>query len=100
MSDGQWILDAPNFQPALNQPLLFFTDSRGGLWVIQYGVGLWHVRPDGATILFTLRNGLPSQFITCWLEDNEGNVWIGTKEAGLVRIRDRRFKEYTTADGI
>lgn len=100
MSNGQWILDAPNFRPALNQQLHFFADSHGGLWVIQYGVGLWQVRPDGATILLTLENGLPSKFITCWLEDNEGNVWIGTKEAGLVCIRNRRFKEYTKADGI
>ena len=50
--------------------------------------------------MLTPKNGLPSKFITCWLEDNEGNIWIGSKEAGLARIRLRQFKEFTAADGI
>lgn len=100
-SGGRWDQIGPDFQPRPDRgPLHFFADSQGGLWVIQYGVGLWHIRSDGATALLTTENGLPSKFITCWLEDNEGNVWIGTKEAGLVRIRDRQFKEYTAADGV
>ena len=101
MSDGRWTATALDFQPPPNGgPLYFFADSQGGLWVIQYGTGLWHVRPDGQAALLTLGNGLPSKFITCWLEDQEGNIWIGTKEAGLARIRHRLFKEYTAADGI
>lgn len=98
---GQWTNRAPTFHPnPASQSLRFFADSQGGLWVIEYGIGLWHVRPDGAATLLTLRDGLPSKFITCWLEDNEGNIWIGTKEAGLARIRRRQFKEFTTAHGI
>ena len=101
MSGGKWILTVAHFPPASSHEALhFFADSQGGLWVIKYGTGLWHVRPDGAATLLTLKNGLPSKFITCWLEDNEGNIWIGTKEAGLACIRHRRFKEFTAADGI
>ena len=101
MSDGQWTLTAPRFRPPPErEPLRFFADSRGGLWAIEYGTGIWHVRPDGTVAVLTPENGLPSRFITCWLEDNEGNIWIGTKEAGLARIRRRLFKEYTTANGI
>ncbi|HEV2436380.1 MAG TPA: two-component regulator propeller domain-containing protein [Verrucomicrobiae bacterium] len=101
VSGGKWASAAPEFQPSPNhEPLRFFADSQGGLWVIEYGTGLWHVSPDGAAALLTLENGLPSKFITCWLEDNEGNIWIGTKEAGLARIRRKLFKEYTAADGI
>lgn len=101
MAGGRWIVAVPQFQPAPDRgPLHFFADSQSGLWVIQYGTGLWHVRPDGTATLLTLENGLPSRFITCCLEDDEGNIWAGTKEAGLVRIRDRQFKEFTAADGI
>jgi signal transduction histidine kinase/sugar lactone lactonase YvrE len=101
MNSGQWTVQADEFQPSRGvKSLRFFADSRGGLWVVEYGVGLWHVRPDGTAALLTLRDGLPSKFITCWLEDSEGNVWIGTKEAGLARIRRRQFKQYTAADGI
>ena len=101
MSGGQWVVSAPDFHPPPNrEPLRFFMDSQGGLWVIEYGTGIWHVWPDGRTDLLTPENGLPSKFITCWLEDYEGNIWIGTKEAGLARIRHRLFKEFTAAEGI
>lgn len=101
MRGAQWILTASNFRPAPSHgPLHFFADSQGALWVIEYGTGLWHIQPNGEATLLTPATGLPSKFLTCWLEDNEGNIWIGTKEAGLARIRDRQFKEYTAADGI
>ncbi|HTQ49521.1 MAG TPA: two-component regulator propeller domain-containing protein, partial [Candidatus Acidoferrales bacterium] len=101
MSGGEWNLTASQFEPQRNRgPLHFFADSQGGLWVIEYGTGLWHVGPDGKTDLLTPENGLPSKFITCWMEDNQGNIWIGTKEAGLARIRHKQFKVFTAADGI
>src|SRR5262249_33598192 len=101
MSRGQWTLKSEQFQPnGNNQPLRFFADSQGGLWAIEYGAGLWHVRPDGTAALLTRETGLPSKFIACWLEDDEGNIWVGSKEAGLARIRPRQFKQFTAADGI
>ncbi len=101
MSRGRWTLTAEQFRPnGNNQPLRLFADSQSGLWAIEYGVGLWHVRPDGSAARLTRDTGLPSRFVTCWLEDNEGNIWIGTKEAGLARIRARQFKQFTAADGI
>jgi ligand-binding sensor domain-containing protein/signal transduction histidine kinase len=97
----RWVEEVKRFRPAdTTEPLRFFADSQGGLWVIEYGDGLWHVRPDGTASLLTREDGLPSKFITCFLEDNEGNIWIGTKEAGLARIRPRQFKQYTSVDGI
>ena len=100
-SQGKWTTTAPDFNPSPDhEPLFFFADSRGGLWVIEYGIGLWHIRTNGASVLLSLTNGLPSKFITCWLEDTEGNIWVGTKEAGLVRIRRRLFREYTATAGI
>ncbi|HUC85788.1 MAG TPA: two-component regulator propeller domain-containing protein, partial [Candidatus Acidoferrales bacterium] len=101
MAGGHWTLSAEQFRPNTNNPSLrFFADSQGGLWAIEYGAGLWHVRSDGTAALLTRETGLPSRFITCWLEDNEGNIWVGTKEAGLARVRRRQFKEFTAADGI
>ncbi len=101
LDGGRWVHTVETFSPSdTTEPLRFFADSQGGLWVIEYGAGLWHVRPDGSAFQLTRRNGLPSKFITCWLEDDEGNIWIGSKEAGLTRIRPRQFRQYTSADGI
>jgi ligand-binding sensor domain-containing protein/signal transduction histidine kinase len=101
LKSGKWVLSANGFQPSPTvKSLRFFADSRGGLWVIEYGVGLWNVRADGRAALLAPEGGLPSKYITCWLEDSEGNIWVGTKEAGLARIRQRRFKQFTAADGI
>jgi ligand-binding sensor domain-containing protein/signal transduction histidine kinase len=99
MSGCRWTLEVPGFHP-VGRDLQFFADKRGGLWAIEYGVGLWHVRPDGSSVLLTPQQGLPSTLITSWLEDNEGNIWIGTKEAGLARLRQSWFKQFTAADGI
>ncbi|HEX7653352.1 MAG TPA: two-component regulator propeller domain-containing protein, partial [Verrucomicrobiae bacterium] len=96
-----WETNATAFHPDESiHSLKFFGDHDDGLWAIEYGLGLWHVRRDGTTTLLTPEDGLPSKYLTCWLEDQEGNVWVGTKEAGLARIRHRLFKEYTRDDGI
>lgn len=101
MSERRWLFTVESFQPTQNHPpLRFFADSQGGLWVIEYGTGIWHVRADGVSTLISPENGLPSKFITSWLEDTEGNIWLGTKEAGLARIRRGWFREYDARQGI
>lgn len=99
--DGRWEAWARDFAPrsGAEEPR-FFADSRDGLWVINYGFGLWHIEPDGAANVLTPRDGLPGVFITSWREDAEGNIWIGTREGGLARIRRARFHLYGSADGI
>lgn len=96
-----WEVTVTDFLPRLAEAQLrFYADSRGGLWVVEYGVGLWHVTAEGRTTRLTPESGLPSSFITSWLEDREGNIWLGTKEAGLVRIRRSWFRQYGAAQGI
>lgn len=99
--EGQWQAEARDFAPRAGaEEPRFFADSRGGLWVINYGFGLWHIEPDGAARFLTRADGLPGVFITSWLEDHEGNIWIGTKEGGLARIRRARFHLYGAQHGI
>ena len=77
-----------------------YGDSAGGVWVVTYGGGVLHVRADGTTHQLTGKDGLPSEAITCWLEDHEGNIWLGTAAGGIARIRERVFKAYGVADGL
>lgn len=66
-------------------------DRDGGLWVINYGEAVWHVLPDGRIQKLTKQDGLPSTKIKCWFQDKEGNIWMGTEDSGLVRLRKRIF---------
>ncbi|GAB4366490.1 MAG: hypothetical protein Kow0042_06430 [Calditrichia bacterium] len=69
---------------------------------------LWFATRDGITIYYpepskgksqidsvTTENGLPTNFILSLLADRNGNIWIGTREEGLVRYtpHDSRSKQ-------
>lgn len=68
-----------------------FGDSRGGLWVLQYGDGLWHADANGKVSRVRETQGLPSALVECWFEDREGNVWIGLNGGGLACVQARTF---------
>ncbi|HZS09986.1 MAG TPA: two-component regulator propeller domain-containing protein [Blastocatellia bacterium] len=68
-------------------------DHNGRLWAGTFSDGLYRLSPDGANILqsFTSNEGLPEVYgqrsvtIESLLEDQEGNLWIGTK-AGVCQL--------------
>lgn len=101
--DGQWVAEANpwnlqnDFSPDAFQ---LHGDAQGGAWLISNGHGLWHVRPDGTAHHLTERDGLPSLFITCWFQDREGDVWIGTAGGGIARIRESIFHVFSAAQGL
>jgi signal transduction histidine kinase/ligand-binding sensor domain-containing protein len=73
-------------------------DDRGSLWIPTIGDGIRRVpypdRLNGLKIsefgpeaeIFTVKDGLTSDYAECILQDREGNVWIGTN-GGLDRFR-------------
>jgi len=81
----QFILNA-------GSPINFIIDDQqGGLW-IGSTTALYHVpdhapRPDNV-IRFGYENGLPEEFVTAGLVDNEGNLWFGSLGKGLTRLLD------------
>ncbi|MDR1010682.1 MAG: histidine kinase [Opitutaceae bacterium] len=75
-------------------------DAQGNLWIVSYGRGLWHAKSDGAATLLDEQTGLPGMFVTCWFQDNEGNVWIGTTDGGIARIRENIFTTLGRAQGL
>jgi signal transduction histidine kinase/ligand-binding sensor domain-containing protein len=72
-------------------------EGRGGaVWIAAYnGVALWRA---GRVQVF--RSPLPGIEATSLCEDGDGVLWVGTKGAGLRRLRDGAFATITTAGGL
>lgn len=83
-----------NFVKALLQ-------TRDGYLWLTTSDGL--VRFDGVRFTVFQRansDGLVSTRLTTLLEDQQGNLWIGSEDRGLFKYRDGKFINYTTADGL
>jgi signal transduction histidine kinase/ligand-binding sensor domain-containing protein len=61
-----------------------YADERGAVWIGTLGGGLARFYKDRLQVI-TARHGLPSEDIEQILEDDEGNLWLGTW-AGIVRV--------------
>ncbi len=90
-----------------------FEDSKGNLWFGNNGAGLF--RYDGKTLTnFTEEKGLGNaNFIASGkpglgtlarvysiTEDNSGNIWVGTVDAGVWKYDGNNLTNYTTKDGL
>jgi ligand-binding sensor domain-containing protein len=73
-------------------------DGVGGVWIYDYGKGLFHVRSDGRGKQMTAEDGFPGDRVDCLFQDREGNVWAGVDRGGLVRLREKRFTVLAPGD--
>ncbi|HEY4355898.1 MAG TPA: two-component regulator propeller domain-containing protein [Acidobacteriaceae bacterium] len=84
-------------------------DHGGGLWVGSWGDGILHVpspsrvsgtssRSDPGMETFTETEGLSDNHATVFLEDREGDIWVGTN-GGLDRLRPRSVSWFALQPG-
>jgi signal transduction histidine kinase/ligand-binding sensor domain-containing protein len=77
-------------------------DKKGFVWIAThdglnryngYNFTTYHYQYNDST-------SLPGNFILCLAEDNDGNIWVGTKEKGLARYNYDldNFKRYPNPD--
>lgn len=93
--------------------LAIFEDRKGNLWFGNNGAGLF--KYDGKLLTnFTKEEGLSNdQFLKnnkpgpgtlarvySINEDNQGDLWIGTVDAGVWRYDGKKFTNYTTKNGL
>lgn len=58
-------------------------------------------RVRGSDVLaITEEDGLEGNRVLCFLEDHDGNVWLGSNAGGLYRLRERRLRIYNRTDGL
>ena len=75
------------------------TDSFGNIWVSTYG-GLVKISLDGKQQVFNLNSGFPSEAIRLTFEDDNHNIWIGTRSNGAFKLSPKgEVKEFSLNNG-
>lgn len=69
------------------------------LWIATVS-GLSELQPSGHIVTYTTTNGLSDSTIYKLTEDRTGNLWIGTKNAGVMRLDRHGFVTYGESDGF
>jgi signal transduction histidine kinase/ligand-binding sensor domain-containing protein len=101
--DRRWILEAESLKNVFTGNLSRMgtqEDHHGGVWLYDYGRGLWHIDASGRVRQFGPQEGFPGERVNCFFEDHEGNWWAGLDAGGLVRIRERRFQTIDTGGQV
>ena len=77
-----------------------FEDHSGTLWIGSSG-GLHQMKSDGKFISYTVKDGLPVDFVQGILEDEKGNLWLGTsKGLSLFNPTTKKFQTFDESDGL
>jgi signal transduction histidine kinase len=71
-------------------------DAQGVIWIGTLGGGLLRFQ-DGAFTRYTPREGLPSEHISQILEDQRGQLWLGTR-GGIVRVSKRALNQFARGE--
>lgn len=101
--DRRWVAEMDSWRDlsqASAVSLGGYEDQSGGVWFRQFGLGLFHVRPDGVAQRISATNGMPGDRVSCWFQDREGNLWVGVDHGGLVRLRKKSFQVIGAAEGL
>jgi len=66
-----------------------YYDSKKNLWLSTYN-GLLKINTSGEEKWFRTENGYPSSLIRLVYEDKDNNIWVGTRDAGLIRMQGEK----------
>ncbi|HEV3074221.1 MAG TPA: diguanylate cyclase [Thermoanaerobaculia bacterium] len=93
--DGRWTFLPPWGAPATQVVDTLYEDRRGNLWIgTGGGLGMMPALEPARVVAVA---GLEGAEITGIAEDGGGALWIGSRGAGLVRLRDGKLETLRTA---
>ena len=75
-----------------------YADREGSLWIgTNRGLARWL---NGKVQVLAATDVLAGASVLSLLEDREGNLWVGTETDGLQALRDARFHNIGTREGL
>ncbi len=82
-----------------------FIDSKGMIWVSNWGEGVSLLDPGTSKIKrFTKKEGLPTNDVYAIAEDKDGNIWFGTDKGGVAKYDPHasksKFRIFDIKDGF
>jgi ligand-binding sensor domain-containing protein/signal transduction histidine kinase len=75
-----------------------FEDSKRTLWIATGSYLFWY--RDGKLIEVTHEMGFRGEWAQAIYEDQEGDIWLGVSNVGLMRYRDGKFTPISPEQGL
>jgi len=75
-------------------------DSKGNKMISTYN-GLLKISPAGQEVMLTDKIGLPGSKVRLSYEDSKGNIWVGTRNDGIIKIdSENKPHTYNVSNGL
>lgn len=76
-----------------------FIDNNDRIWLSSHQ-GIATYSKEGSTLYYDEDNGLPVNMISCFFQDSDGYMWIGSQGKGIFRFPGLRFEYYDQSTGF
>ncbi len=100
--EGLFQFETNHFQPVPGADILgpqisvLYANHSGQLWVgTPNGLGSWNGQDWK---IYTTRDGLSGNVVSAIAEDAKGNLWIGSEDDGLSRLKNGKFVSYRQSE--
>lgn len=78
-----------------------FRDSKDNIWFATQNNGAGFYNPnDSSFTYFTEEDGLANNHVRCIMEDDWGNIWLGTSGGGISKYAGQQFTHFDKNAGL
>jgi two-component sensor histidine kinase/ligand-binding sensor domain-containing protein len=75
-------------------------DRNGGIWISTDNALVVHYKSEGNIDRYENQNGMHAGTVLETIEDNTGQMWMATRELGLLRLSSEAFSSFRHVPGL